>query len=122
MSPINHEVIYGNLLEKNVPPPDALKSVVRIQGEFRGQKSAFGLSEEMLSKHILLVGGTGSGKTNLFYHIVKQLKSKMTADDVMLIFDSKGDFHKNFFPRAMFLLGTLLNIASNQINGTYMRK
>lgn len=66
---INHEVVYGNMLEKIVLPPDALKSVVRIQGEFRGQKSAFGISEEVLSKHILLVGGTGSGKTNLFYHI-----------------------------------------------------
>lgn len=76
---------------KNVPPSDALKSVVRTQGVFRGQKSAFGLSEEMLSKHLLLAGGTGSGKTNLFYHIVKQLKSQMTADDVMLIFDSKGE-------------------------------
>lgn len=103
--PVNHEVIYGNLLEKNVPPPDTLKSVVRIQGEFRGQKSAFGISEEVLSKHILLVGGTGSGKTNLFYHIVKQLKSKMTADDVMLIFDSKGDFHKKFYSKGDILIG-----------------
>ncbi len=103
--PVNHEIIYGSLLERNVPPPDALKSVIRIQGEFRGQKSAFGISEEMLSKHILLVGGTGSGKTNLFYHMVKQLKAKMTADDVMLIFDSKGDFHKKFFSKGDVLIG-----------------
>lgn len=102
---INHEVVYGNMLEKNVLPPDALKSVVRIQGEFRGQKSAFGISEEVLSKHILLVGGTGSGKTNLFYHMVRQLKAKMTADDVMLIFDSKGDFHKKFFSKGDVLIG-----------------
>lgn len=103
--PINHEVVYGNMLEKNAPPPDALKSVIRIQGEFRGQKSAFGISEEVLSKHILLVGGTGSGKTNLFYHMVRQLKAKMTADDVMLIFDSKGDFHKKFFSNGDVLIG-----------------
>ena len=102
--PINHEVIYGNLLEKNVPPPDTLKSAIRIQGEFQGHKSAFGISEEILSKHILLVGGTGSGKTNLFYHMVKQLKTKMTADDVMLIFDSKGDFHKKFFSKGDVLI------------------
>lgn len=103
--PINHEVVYGNMLEKNAPPPDALKSVIRIQGEFRGQKSAFGISAEVLSKHILLVGGTGSGKTNLFYHMVRQLKAKMTADDVMLIFDSKGDFHKKFFSNGDVLIG-----------------
>lgn len=102
---INHEVIYGNLLEKNTPPQDMLKSVIKINGKFQGQDSAFGISEEVLSKHILLVGGTGSGKTNLFYHMVKQLKSKMTQDDVMLIFDSKGDFHKKFFSDRDVLIG-----------------
>ncbi|MCC8130547.1 MAG: type IV secretion system DNA-binding domain-containing protein [Ruminococcus sp.] len=102
---INHEVIYGNLLEKNTPPQDTLKSVIKINGKFQGQDSAFGISEEVLSKHILLVGGTGSGKTNLFYHMVKQLKSKMTQDDVMLIFDSKGDFHKKFFSDRDVLIG-----------------
>ena len=103
--PINHEVIYGNLLEQNFPPPDAPKSIIRMPGEFRSQKCAFGLTEEMLSKHILLVGGTGSGKTNLFYHIVKQLKARMTTDDVMLIFDSKGDFHKKFYVADDVLIG-----------------
>lgn len=102
---INHEVIYGNLLEKNTPPQDTLKSVIKINGKFQGQDSAFGISEEVLSKHILLVGGTGSGKTNLFYHMVKQLKSKMTQDDIMLIFDSKGDFHKKFFSDRDVLIG-----------------
>lgn len=103
--PINHEVIYGNLLEQNVPPPDTPKSIVRVPGEFHGKATAFGLTEEMLSKHILLVGGTGSGKTNLFYHIVKQLKARMTSDDVMLIFDSKGDFHKKFYTKGDILIG-----------------
>jgi type IV secretory pathway TraG/TraD family ATPase VirD4 len=95
--PLTHEVVYGKLVENNTPPPDLPRALVRIPGEFNGTKQPFGITEEMLSKHILLVGGTGSGKTNLFYHVVKQLKSKLTKDDVMLIFDSKGDFHKKFF-------------------------
>lgn len=102
---LKHEVIYGNLLEKNAPPPNTLKSIITIPGKFKGQSSSFGISEEVLSKHILLVGGTGSGKTNLFYHMVKQIKSKMTAEDVMLIFDSKGDFHKKFFSKGDVLIG-----------------
>jgi type IV secretory pathway TraG/TraD family ATPase VirD4 len=103
--PINHEVVYGGLVENNVPPIDAPRAIVRIPGEFNGVKRPFGITEEMLSKHILLVGGTGSGKTNLFYHIVKQLKSKLTKDDVMLIFDSKGDFHKKFFAKDDIIIG-----------------
>jgi type IV secretory pathway TraG/TraD family ATPase VirD4 len=103
--PLNHELVYGRLVENNTPPPDTPRAIVRIPGEFNGTKRPFGITEEMLSKHILLVGGTGSGKTNLFYHIVKQLKSKLAKDDVMLIFDSKGDFHKKFFAGEDIVIG-----------------
>ena len=103
--PISHEVVYGSLLEHNAPPADTPKAAVRIQGTYNGKKTAFGLSEGVLSKHILLVGGTGSGKTNLFYHIVKQLITKMTKDDVMLIFDSKGDFYSKFHSKGDILIG-----------------
>lgn len=103
--PLNHEVVYGTLLENNCPPPDTTKAVVRLQGVFNTEKKAFGLTEEVLSKHILLVGGTGSGKTNLFYHIVKQLTGKMTKDDVMLIFDSKGDFYNKFYTKGDIIIG-----------------
>jgi len=102
---ISHEVIYGKLLENNAPPPDIPKAVVHIPGKFNDQDSPFGISEEMLSKHVLLVGGTGSGKTNLFYHIVKQLKRKLTKDDIMLIFDSKGDFHRKFHASGDIVIG-----------------
>jgi len=103
--PIAHEVIYGKLVENNTPPLDIPRALVRIPGEYNGKPHPFGVTEEMLSKHILLVGGTGSGKTNLFYHIVKQLKGKLTKDDVMLIFDSKGDFHKKFFTSGDIVIG-----------------
>ena len=103
--PISHEVVYGNLLENNIPPVDAPKSVIHVPGEFKGKKSSFGLSEEMLSKHILLVGGTGCGKTNLFYHMVQQIKERITPNDVVLIFDSKGDFYSRFFSKGDIVIG-----------------
>ena len=103
--PLSHEIIYGKLVDNNVPPPDVPRALVHIPGKFKGVDAPFGITEEMLSKHLLLVGGTGSGKTNLFYHIVKQLKRKLTKDDVMLIFDSKGDFHKKFFATGDIVIG-----------------
>ena len=95
--PQTREVIYGALVDNNTPPPDIPRALVQINGEFKGTRKPFGISEDMLSKHVLLIGGTGSGKTNLFYHFVSQLKKKLGKNDVMLIFDSKGDFHKKFF-------------------------
>jgi ABC-type lipoprotein export system ATPase subunit len=44
----------------------------------------------------MLIGGTGCGKTTLFYHFVSQIKRNMTKDDIMIIFDSKGDFYSKF--------------------------
>jgi len=99
------EVVYGALVDNNVPPPDIPRALIQINGEFKGSRKPFGISEEMLSKHILLVGGTGSGKTNLFYHFVSQLKKKLSKDDVMLVFDSKGDFYKKFYAANDIVIG-----------------
>ena len=103
--PISHEVVYGGLLEKNTPPPDMPKAVIHVSGEFQGKRTSFGLTEEMLSKHILLVGGTGCGKTNLFYHMVQQIKARLTPNDVVLIFDSKGDFYSRFYSKGDIVIG-----------------
>jgi len=99
------KVAYGGLLEDNSPPLDIPNASVRINGEHKGTRKPFSVSDEILSKHLLLVGGTGSGKTNVFYHFVSQLKKKLSRDDVMLIFDSKGDFHKKFFADGDILIG-----------------
>ena len=103
--PIHQKVLYGGTLAENTPPPDGLRSVIHVPGAFRGNPVKFGLTEDDLSRHLLLVGGTGCGKTNLFYHIVRQLKSKMTPQDVMLIFDTKGDFYSRFFADGDAVIG-----------------
>lgn len=103
--PISHEVIYGGLLEYNKPPLDVPKAVIHVPGEFKGKKQSFGITEDLLSKHILLVGGTGCGKTNLFYHMVQQIKAKLTANDVVLVFDSKGDFYSKFYAKGDVVIG-----------------
>jgi type IV secretory pathway TraG/TraD family ATPase VirD4 len=54
----------------------------------------------------MLIGGTGCGKTTLFYHFVSQIKRLMNADDVMIVFDSKGDFYSKFYePKTDLVIG-----------------
>ena len=55
------------------------------------------LSDDLLSSHLLFLGGIGTGKTNAIFQILTQLRSSMTDRDVMVIFDTKGDFHKEFY-------------------------
>lgn len=93
--------VYGDLLEETFPPAvedsgDGEPSV-RFYGTSNGRPAEFCLDSSILSKHLMLIGGTGCGKTNTFFHIVRQLKEQMTENDVMIVFDTKGDYYDRFF-------------------------
>jgi len=87
-----------------MPPGLVAGAKVKLPGAFSGKPAAFSVDDTVLSKHTMFIGGTGSGKTMLFYHFVSQLKRAMTNDDVMIIFDSKGDFHSKFFNKSTDLV------------------
>jgi len=52
---------------------------------------------DILSRHLMFLGGIGTGKTNAFNQIIGQLRRTMTPNDVMVIFDTKGDFYNAFY-------------------------
>jgi len=66
--------------EIRLPPPNPSKLV----GEYDIGKviypeidyAKFGLREDEFIKHILIVGMTGTGKTNLSFHILRELSQK----------------------------------------------
>lgn len=102
---VGKNVIQGTSVSKNGLPITTDTPSLLLKGEFNGKPASFGLSEDIISKHMMLVGGTGCGKSTLFYHIIEQLKRKMTDDDVMIIFDSKGDFYSKFFDKEDCVIG-----------------
>lgn len=91
------EIIDGDKYNVNTPQQSKDKYIT-----FTGQSSSnpyfttLSYSQKMLSRHMLLLGGIGTGKTNTFYHMIDLISKKLTDDDVMIIFDTKGDFFKNF--------------------------
>ena len=101
-------VLEGQSLNMTVPPtakkqqaPDA-KTPKPINILFNGTngtgaQDSFSLSEKLLSQHLLLVGGIGSGKTNTFNHIMNSISPQLGPQDVMIVFDTKGDFYKEFY-------------------------
>jgi len=73
-----------------------------INIEFKGKNGmgmpdSFILTEKLLSQHLMLIGGIGSGKTNTFNQILGNIVPQLSAHDVMIIFDTKGDFLKEFY-------------------------
>lgn len=90
---IEKTVLLGEDVMKNPIPQITDARVV-----FPAKNSrALGMTEELLSKHLLLLGGIGCGKTNTFQYLIEQTLRQMDEQDVMLIFDTKGDFKENFY-------------------------
>lgn len=90
------ELLYGSILSDN-RPPHIDDAIIKINGNTDGVPTQLLLSDSILSKHMMLIGGTGCGKTNTFFYLVEQTKCSMTENDVMIIFDTKGDYYRKFY-------------------------
>jgi len=55
------------------------------------------LDNEIFSRHLCFMGGIGTGKSNAIFQVVSQLRQSLGQDDVMILFDTKGDFHEKFY-------------------------
>lgn len=102
---VGKTLLYGNAVSNAAAPQTPPDAKVVLKGTFGGKPASFGLTEDILSKHMMLVGSTGCGKSTLFYHIISQLRRQMTEEDVMIIFDSKGDFYTRFGQPGDLVLG-----------------
>lgn len=93
------EVICGNRLMDCIPSGLSYNNLtLRLTGiTGDGTRVIIPFTSDAISKHLLLLGGIGSGKTNVFNMIISQIKPQMTEDDVMIIFDTKGDFYSSFY-------------------------
>lgn len=95
---VNLVTVQGDSVQHISPPKyHGVSNGVLIPGQHRGASMNLSIDYDMLSKHLLLIGGTGCGKTNVFNYFIDQLKKLMNQDDVMIIFDTKGDFYNRFY-------------------------
>ena len=104
MNKVNSRLLFGDLLTQN-NPPNIENGIVKLSGLHKQNRKTFDLNESILSKHTCILGSSGTGKTNLILQLVKQIKEKMSNEDVMIIYDSKGDFYKEFKTDTDLVLG-----------------
>ncbi len=52
----------------------------------------FGLNDNQLSRHVLVLGAPGFGKTCFLLNTAEQLRETAATEDVFLFFDTKGDY------------------------------
>lgn len=92
------EIFDGNCLSGMAPGyPCQNPQCAFIGLNSQAQEIYLPLDENLLSRHLMLLGGIGTGKTNAFNQIAAQLRQTMTQNDMMIIFDTKGDFYQEFY-------------------------
>lgn len=119
---VSTKILYGDTLDKILPPQKKTNYIVKLPGTYKGKPTSFEIDTDTLSKYSLFIGGTGCGKTTLFYHFVSQIRSKMTSDDVMIIFDSKGDFYSKFGNDKDYVLGNSSQYSSRSVKWNIFRE
>lgn len=59
----------------------------------------FGINKDMLAYGLLAIGAPGTGKTNFFNMTLDRILATMQPTDVIIIFDTKGDYLETFGSR-----------------------
>ena len=77
------------------PRPSSLRGPALCR--LPGHDGLLDLDADIFSKHLCFIGGIGTGKSNAIFHVVSQLRQALGRDDVMVLFDTKGDFHEKFY-------------------------
>ena len=92
------EVFDGNELQQSpILYPTQNPRCAFIGTSPEGKDLYVPIDANLLSRHMVLLGGIGTGKTNAFNQIIGQLREAMTQEDIMIIFDTKGDFYHEFY-------------------------
>lgn len=92
--PYMEEVVSGDVLTEAagyIGPSPAEFGVRGVNG------TAAAFNDAMLGRHVLYLGGIGTGKTVGMSALIASLRQWMTAEDTMVVFDTKGDYYEAFY-------------------------
>ena len=97
MQTFTQEVFAGNRLFDVNLYQEAEPRFYLMGSNRDGEPMRIPVGEQMLSRHMLLLGGIGTGKSNAFNFLIRNVRSGLTDKDVVIIFDTKGDFYREFY-------------------------
>ena len=93
------QIIYGDSIAYQCPSPSPDAKFAIPGTILSGNPGVWAIDEGLLSRHMLMLGAIGAGKSNATYHLIQKLRTSMTTNDVMFIFDTKGDYYNQFYRR-----------------------
>ena len=105
---LTKSVIDGSIVKDNQNESKYLSDYVV---SFPSYNNDIYLNSELLSKHLLLIGAIGTGKTNVIHKIMKDINN-LNRDSFAMIFDTKGDFYRYYNKEKDILISTGKNYRS----------
>ena len=95
---IYERTISGTSLRENPVPENTAEDkenpILILKDPHTGRK--IGISKERLSLGLLALASAGGGKTNFFRGLVESILESMGDQDILVIFDTKGDYYRTF--------------------------
>jgi hypothetical protein len=86
-------VLEGTTVQPTPPAAGAIPTAGQpMRAVVKGTAGVLRFDDVLLSKHVLFLGGIGTGKTNAMMQLLVALRRRADPEDVFIIFDSKRDF------------------------------
>lgn len=101
------QVIYGDVYhDKSIPEFTAYdKAWLYFHGkDGSGKDTYLPFSDQLLSKHIMLIGSIGTGKTTTINQYLAEVRKQIKRNDIVIVFDTKGDYLK-FYQEGDVIIG-----------------
>jgi len=90
-------ILEGDTVHCSRPASPTSPASSATLGLVQGHAENIYFDDDVLSKHVLFLGGIGTGKTNAMKQLVHTLRREAGPDDVFVVFDTKGDFLEDFY-------------------------
>lgn len=83
--------LQGSFVRENPAPQLSGKERTLMNVRCRGKPAQIGLDDDDLGRGVLLVGTSGVGKSSALLNLLKPIRENLSAEDVMVVFDYKGE-------------------------------
>jgi type IV secretory pathway TraG/TraD family ATPase VirD4 len=75
------------------------------------------LNDQLMGRHVLFLGGIGTGKTVGMSALIRSIRAGLTPDDLVVFFDTKGDYYEGFFrPGDAVIASTIADDFEGQVS------
>ena len=101
-------IVWGGELKKEIQFDVPDRTVFYQDRDCR--RNFFSLNDDLLSRHIVLIGGSGSGKTNVFNLTLDQLRKNHQEQDIFGMMKSRlkiricNKINTSFLKRCVFFV------------------